>query len=90
MERDGLRQDTSFLVNQIDRYNDIIDLKSSEIADLNIVLMNKNNEINVHKSSFDELANKYNKLQIKNKRLKQTSLVLSVVSCVLGIIVLIK
>jgi hypothetical protein len=90
IERNGLRYDTLIMGQQMSLYNNVIRYKDGQLDNMNKILINKDSISNTYYNSYMDVAKKYNKLQKKNKRLKQTALVLSVVSCVLGIIIVIK
>ena len=82
--------DTSIMGNQIVLLNKIVSYKDTEIINTRKIITNKDSAIWLYKDSYDKLSIKCKKLNYKNELLKTTSLTLSAIVLVLGLVIIAK
>lgn len=90
VEREGLKSDTALWAQEAYYLQDIISKKDNQIANYEKVMLNNDSLFKEFDDSFKKLSKDYQKLQKKHKRSKSVALMLTGISCVLGLIVLIK
>lgn len=90
VERNHLSNDTLIMGKQINEYKNSIRVSDLYSKNLNKTISLKDSIIRKYDLAYKEISDINISLVNKNDRLKKTSLVLAVVSAVLGIIVLLK